>query len=116
MFKSISPALKLKAWDWESVRGNLAVGDKANSASRWGWNAADKADVKSESAGERYVPHSSHLGESINDALILSLLERLNKHLPVCGSGVLVYSQPKGYEPVSDLRARTRSNRFKWMT
>ena len=34
------------------TEGNLAVGDEANSASRWGWNTPDKTNVESESASE----------------------------------------------------------------
>src|SRR5215472_12044496 len=68
----------------------MAVRYEANLATRGRRNHADKRDVISESAGDRAVPHGLHAAQGIHQALILPLLEGLDKYLTVLFGGILI--------------------------
>src|SRR5579862_2124820 len=70
-----------------------AVGDKENLPPIWRWNHLNVTDVISEGARDCDVTHCFHLGQRVEQSLILPVLECCGQNLFVCRSGVLINGQ-----------------------
>src|ERR1700674_2778593 len=88
-----------------------AVGNKANLPPSGGWDLLDVADVIAEGARDCDVSHCLHLGERVEQPLILAVPERLVQDLFVCLTGEFINGQ-RHREFLSHLRVSASGSGF----
>jgi hypothetical protein len=90
---------------------NLPISDKFKLPSGWSWNQPYEADVIAESSGKRDVTHGPHLGQRVDETLILTVCKCLHQHLSFLQSRVVVNGQSY-FNVLSELRACTHGSSF----